>query len=320
MKPQNKIMAIGLNPALQKILHFTAFNEDQVNRADTISFISGGKAANFAKAANNFGANSIIYQFSGGTSGEKYRKILHFEKVQFVNELTKTETRTCSTIISEKSSKVTEIIEPSGMISENEAKELLARAISDLPQFNGIALCGTYPPGIKPKFYAKIAEQARKKNIPLLMDACINVEAVLEEGIEILKINLAELKRLTGKRKVRTAANYIFAKFNVKIIAITDGAKSAHLFLRKSEENPNLGSAHYEYSIPNLKKVINPIGAGDTVSAILLAEYITGKPIHEALKTALAAGSASCLTQHNAVFDAKFAKKLAATDIKLTEQ
>ena len=319
MNFQKKMMAIGLNSALQKLLIFPAFVKGEVNRAETISYISGGKAANFAKAAVRFGTETVIYQFSGGASGEKYLKILDLENLKYVNELTKVETRICSTLMINKTNSVTEIIEPSGVISEDEAKKLLARTINDLPQFNGVALCGTYPPGIKPKFYAKIAEQAEKKNIPLLLDACINVEPVLKEGVEIIKINLDELKALTGKRKPETAANAVFSKFPVKIIAITDGHKSAHLFLQKSADNPKLGCTHYKYSIPKLKKVINPIGAGDTVSAVLLSEYIAGIPIHEAFKTALAAGSASCLTRENAVFDVKLAGKLAATKIKLTE-
>lgn len=320
MKPEKTIMAVGLNPALQKLLHFSSFKDGQVNRAETISFISGGKAANFTKAANNFGTNTVIYQFSGGSSGERYRKILNMEKLQFVNVLTKEETRTCSTIMSGKSSKVTEIIEPSGIIDENEAKKLLAQIISNLKSFHGLALCGTYPPGIKPKFYAKIAEQAIKHNVPLLLDACINIESVLMEGVEILKINMEELKSLTRCRKPETAANAVFEKYKVKILAVTDGPKSAHLFLLNSPSNKKLGFAHYEYTIPKLKKVINPIGAGDTVSAVLLAEYIAKKPIHEAFKSALAAGSASCLTKENAVFDTKLAKKLAANKIKLHEK
>lgn len=320
MKSCNKLMAVGLNPALQKQIIFPEFKEGQVNRADSMSYIPGGKAANFAKAANKNGTDTVIYQFSGGSAGEKYRKILDKENLKFVNQLTKVETRTCSTLISKTKHKVTEIIEPSGIITEDEAKKLLAQIIKDLPEFQGIALCGTFPPGIKPKFYAKIAEQALKYKIPLLMDACINIESVLKESIEILKINLDELNSLTKCKKTETAANAIFAKYNVKILAITDGPKSAHLFLRNEPLSKRQRVSHYVYSIPKLKKVLNPIGAGDTVSAVLLSEYIKGSPVHEAFKTALAAGSASCMNLNNADFDLDIVQKLATNDIKLNEQ
>lgn len=313
-------MAIGLNPALQKLLNFQKFTPGQVNRAEMISYNSGGKAANFAKASINHGTKAVIYQFSGGSSGEKYCKILNLEKLPYVNQETKVETRTCSTLMSNTFTGVTEIIEPSGTILETEAKNLLAHIICEMPQYQGVALCGTFPPGIKAKFYAKIIHQAVKKNIPSLLDACVNVETVLKEGPEILKINLDELKKLSRKRKAETAAVNIFTKYPVKIIAITDGPNSAHLFLRKDTDTKKAKVTHYQYSIPQMKRIINPIGAGDTVSAILLSEYIAGTPLHEAFKLALAAGSASCLTHQNAVFDAKFAKRLAAREIKLTEK
>lgn len=313
-------MAVALNPALQKLLNFREFCPGEVNRAKDISYISGGKAANFAKAAISNGTDAVIYQFTGGTAGEKYVKILKLEKLPSFSQNTSAETRTCSTILNDKNSLVTELIEPSGTILEKEAKRLLAQCLSDLPQFQGLALCGTFPPGIKAKFYAKLTHQAQKLDIPVLMDACIDIIPVLEEGLEILKINLTELKSLTRKRKVETAANTILKNYQVKIIAITDGPRSGHLFLRQQPDSKKAPCTHYEYSIPKLKKVINPIGAGDTVSAVLLSEYLSGTPIHEAFKIALGAGSASCLTHQNAVFDAKFAKKLAATAIKLTEK
>ena len=40
---------------------------------------------------------------------------------------------------------------------------------------------------------------------------------------------------------------------------------------------------------------MNPIGAGDTVSAVLLAGLLNGIPMVPAFATALAAGTASCL-------------------------
>jgi len=320
MKKNNKIIAIGLNPALQKLLTFKQFQAGQVNRAATISYISGGKAANFAKAAANFGSKPVIYQFSGGATGTRYCKILDSCKLPFVNQQTEAETRTCSTIMNSQTDTVTEIIEPSGMIHTHESKQLLAKAMNDIHDFQGIALCGTYPPGIDATFYAKLANQAFAEKIPLLLDACQSIELVLKEGVEILKINLDELKSLSGIKTLKAAVSEIFSKYTVKIIAITDGPKTAHLFAKKHSPDSSQKYTHYEYVIPKLENVINPIGAGDTVSAVLLTEYIAGVSIQDAFKTALAAGSASCLTKQNALFDVNIAKKMAADDIKLIKK
>ena len=83
MRSKPKMMALGLNPALQKLLNFTKFQPGEVNRAETISYIPGGKAANFAKAAINYGCKTVIYQFSGGASGERYCRILDLENLPF---------------------------------------------------------------------------------------------------------------------------------------------------------------------------------------------------------------------------------------------
>ena len=320
MELENKIMVLGLNPALQKLVLFPEFIPFEVNRAREITYTSGGKAANFAKAAMNYGVDAMVYQFCGGSAGNKYCEILRTENIPFINQITAVEPRTCSTLMDEKNAKVTEIIEPAGAVSEKEAKKLLALCLNDMPQFQGIAICGTFPPGIKAKFYAKSACQARKLGKKVLLDAYMDVIPVLKEGISILKINLSELKVLTGKRKARTAATAVFRDFPVEIIAATDGPRPANLFLRQFTNTGRSLCIQYEYSIPELNQIINPIGAGDAVSAVLFAEYLKGTPIHEAFKIALAAGSASCITHQNSVFDLGFAKKLAATEIKLTEK
>ena len=171
-----KILVVGLNPAVQKIVSFQDFKLDQVNRAKDITYISGGKGANFAKASKVVGQDLALYQFSGGAAGEKYLKILKLEKIKYNNQQTISETRTCSTIISDKNSAVTELIEPAGRISESEAKLLLAKIIQDLDKFNGVAICGTFPYGIKDKFYSKIAKVAKEKSIPLLLDSVAAID------------------------------------------------------------------------------------------------------------------------------------------------
>lgn len=320
MGKKNTIMVLGLNPALQKLIFFPDFFPNRVNRAEKISYISGGKGANFAKAVLNYGSYAKVFQFSGGSSGKKYCEIIELEKIPYLNQTSSSETRICSTLISERKQQITEIIEPSGTILEKEAKKLLAQCISSLPKFQGVAICGTFPPGIKAKFYAKLAHQAQKNGKPVLMDSYLDVIPVLKEGVDILKINLSELKQLTGKRKASTAAKAVFKDFPIKIIAVTDGPNNANLFLKQDTNISDSYFTQYDYSIPKLKKVINPIGAGDVVSAVLFAEYLKKTPIHEAFKLALGAGSASCITSHNAVFDNRYARKLAESEIKLTQK
>ena len=313
MNRKKRIMIIGLNPAVQKIVGFQDFQLDQVNRAKEITYISGGKGANFAKASKIMGKNITLYQFSGGAAGKKYLEILKLEKIKYHNQQTSSETRTCSTIISDKNSAVTELIEPPGRISEPEAKLLLAKIIQDVDKFNGIAICGTFPYGIKDKFYSKIADVAKEKSVPILVDSVAAIDKLLIAGIDILKINLEELLSIAKCKSIHASISTIFAKFDVKNIAITDGANPAYLFTKNSRES----CSEYKYNISTLNNVVNPIGAGDTVSAILFNEFVSGKAIHKAFQYALAAGSASCLTRKNSDFDIEVAKEIINNKITI---
>jgi len=99
----------------------------------------------------------------------------------------------------------------------------------------------------------------------------------------------------------------------VDVIAITDGPKNAHLFVHgstASDSSSSIGS-YYEYTIPKLDRIVNPIGAGDTCGATLLSSYLLGHSISDVFRFGLAAASASCLTSEAALFDINVAKEIA---------
>ena len=57
-------------------------------------------------------------------------------------------------------------------------------------------------------------------------------------------------------------------------------------------------------------EIVNPIGAGDTVSAVLLAAILHDVPMHDAFATALAAGTASCLRVKGSSFRVKDVERI----------
>ncbi len=126
----------------------------------------------------------------------------------------------------------------------------------------------------------------------------------------ILKVNAYELRSLAGRHGGRSQpvtaqgmatipeiALAVFAAHHLRWLAVTAGADTAWLF-----ERPCVGSApgqpctwqFYEFRLPTVEGVVNPIGAGDTVGAVFLAQLAAGTPAHAAFACGLAAGSASC--------------------------
>lgn len=73
----------------------------------------------------------------------------------------------------------------------------------------GIALCGTLPPGVTGSTYAMIA-QLKPVNCLLFVDACQDIEPCLESGmVDVLKINVEEASVLAGYGYVRVSCTSI---------------------------------------------------------------------------------------------------------------
>jgi 1-phosphofructokinase len=279
------ILVVGLNPAWQKILIFKEdVNKGEVNRARDMLTFASGKGANFAKVAMRCGNIAMLAQFVGGGTGDMYSSDLNRAGLILLDQYVKAPTRTCTTLLSSVF-EATELIEPSGKISESEGSALFAKIEKHSKLCDAFAVCGTYPPGISVNFYTQIAKLAKESNKPLLLDSYKGITPVLKVGVEILKINRRELAALSEDDNVHRGGMKIIEKYPVKILAVTDGSEKAYLFT---------DGECSEYPISFVSNVINPIGAGDTVSAVLFSEYLKGTPICKAFRKALDAGSESC--------------------------
>jgi fructose-1-phosphate kinase PfkB-like protein len=133
------------------------------------------------------------------------------------------------------------------------------------------------------------------------MDAWMNILPVLEQGVDILKINSEEIFLLTEKNNMEEALGNCLKRFRVGVVAVTAGPGKAYL---ATEE------VIYTYKLPKIEEILNPIGAGDTVSSVMFSEYVSGACPHEAFASGLAAASASCLTNIGGLFSREKAAQI----------
>ena len=307
-----QLLAVGLNPALQKTLVFNHWERGQVSRAREMLWSVGGKGQQFSRAASQLIPGMVtLAQFLGGENGERLGRMIARAGVNQLTVASAGETRSCITVIDAAAGDATELIEPSEPIQPSEAEQLLSRTLQVLErgEMSGLALCGTYPPGVDEEFYAKLA--LSKGKAVLLLDSYQKIESLLATGqVDILKVNAHELRSLAAKccsrsrsvaavgaEPIPETALAVFAAYRLRWLAVTAGPDTAWLF-----ENPcsGPGSCHpctwrfYEFHLPAVEGVVNPIGAGDTVGAIFLTQLSAGAPSHVAFACGLAAGSASC--------------------------
>ena len=297
-----RVLAVGLNPAWQKSLFFDGLRFGEVNRASEAHAMASGKGINFLRAARTWGgAEAVVVQPVGGYTGRLIRDSLREEGLVALSVPVEAPTRTCTTLICGKSTSATEIIEPSGELFREEVEQLKSQIALELERSDALALCGTYPPGISPEFYAWAAASARTAGKPVILDAYKGIHQTLEGGVDFLKINRAELTALTGSADMIESLQLLRRNGSPAVLAVTDGGDDA--FLADSE-------GIWMFSLPPVEPFTNPIGAGDTCTAVMFLEFLAGRAPEEAFACGLAAASASCMTSFPAVYSRTDAERL----------
>ena len=116
------------------------------------------------------------------------------------------------------------------------------------------------------------------------LDGYKSVKKLLEVGVTMYKINRSELEKIVLDLDIKSLSESLsepttaltipemgslfFKAFpKVKLLGVTDGGQNA--FLMKDK-----GMTCYEYILPKLSEVVNPIGAGDTVGAVFMCSVL----------------------------------------------
>ncbi|MPM20643.1 Tagatose-6-phosphate kinase [bioreactor metagenome] len=300
--PKPVILTVGANPAWQKVLHFNQFAYGKVNRADSLMAFASGKGINFCRAARVWdAAETRLVQFAGGHNGMLLTADLDREGLKHETIASEAPTRCCSTCLSEADNVMTELIEPSrgpGRKAEEAALRWLEKA---LPDAAAVALCGQLPAGMEIDFYVRCAQLAARSDVPILIDSWQKIVPVLEAARHAtLKINTEELLALTGISAIVPAMRSLLQRHELDNVAITGGADAAY-FAR--------GNEVWILEVPRLERVENPVGSGDTASAVFWSEYLRGRTPVEAFRAGLAAASANCLSMLCGSFDPATARR-----------
>ncbi len=311
-----KVVVIGANCAWQKVLTFENFRENSINRAKEIYRFSSGKGINFARAAKNYGKVApCVVQFVGGTTGDEILKDLKAEKIDNFSVQVAGDTRVCTTCLDLETLHTTEIIEPSPSATQDDIEkfENICRDLLQSSDVAGVAICGTLIQKVSTELYLKIAEMAIDCGKILLLDSYKNMEKVFElrSSLTFLKINRDELFELTKIGDVKLSMEKLVAQYGFGGVMITDGPEKSYL--------ATIDGKFYEFELSKLDKLINPIGSGDTASAVLLSEYLSSGDLVKSAVMAIAAASANCRSIKCGEFDLNFAQNYAEK-IKIYEQ
>jgi 1-phosphofructokinase family hexose kinase len=281
------ILTLTINPAIDRTV-----TVDRLVFEDRAYILSvkedvGGRGVNASCVIHSFGAPTTAILTAGGKAGaevEKYMKkrgfpseIVHIEK----------ESRTNLTI-SDKQGLTIKLNELGATMSDLELKRLRAAVEKWLPKATWLMICGSIPPGVSSHFYSELIEMATRNGVKTLLDT--DGDALLH-GIEAkptaVTPNQHEAERLLNRALI-TRSQFVEAAHRIQAL----GAKSVLLSLGSRGAMATDGEQMYEVLPPRVDALC-PIGAGDALAAAFVWASNRKRPFQEAIRWAVAAGTAS---------------------------
>lgn len=284
-------LCVTLNPCLDKTLVVPPWtpNEHQV-RGREFGQVVGGKGVNVARALRRLGCAAQPALFLGGELGQLCYRLLH-EQDGFAPLVTWTQspTREILTVRTEDTAEQTGFFDPNPAIQPFERDEMAEKLAHVFA--GGAAWCamsGSSPCQVTDDLFATLVRRARAAGVRTLVDTygdCLNL--ALEVAPDVVKVNRRECEQALGTElnapdAIRTALRQLL-DFGVTYAAVTFGPRGM--------------AAAWDQSVvawrPPAIEVVNPIGAGDAMTAGLVDALSRGDEPSRAFRWAMACAVAS---------------------------
>lgn len=284
------IYTVTLNPAIDYVVRLeTPMQTGTVNRAAGEDYVLGGKGINVSAVLAELDCPSMALGFVAGQTGRWLEEGLRAQGLQtdFIH-LAQGMTRINVKI---KDGRETELNGAGPVISDEERKTL-EQKLDALQPGDLLVLAGSIPSCLPSDTYEILLSRMQGKKVRTVVDASGALLAkVLPLGPFLIKPNREELVELAGgplpdETAVVRAARVLQQRGarNVLVSLAGDGA----LLLDET------GALHRR-SAPQ-GKVVNSVGAGDSMLAGFVAGYLQTGSYEEALRMGTACGSATAFS------------------------
>lgn len=284
------IYTLTVNPSLDYMIQVPQFKAGIVNRSSSEKIIAGGKGINVSLMLKNLGVESCALGFVAGFVGQEIERQLNEKKVMtdFVH-LKNGLSRINVKIHSDQESE----INANGPAIQKEEIEELFNKLNALKENDILVLAGSIPRTLPDDFYAVIMEKLADKKINFVVDAerRILMEALKYKPL-LVKPNNYELGQIFD------------VELNTRDVVIPHAKKIRELGARNvlvslAGEGAVLVDEHgnvFEKAAPK-GKVLNSVGAGDSMVAGFISEYIKTSDTKRAFLMGISAGSASAFCE-----------------------
>lgn len=283
------IYTVTFNPAIDYTVTLSALQPGGLNRNLTEEYLFGGKGVNVSGVLKSLGVESVALGFVAGFTGEGLEKGLqqqgiHTRFIHVAEGMTRINVKI-------KALEETEINGIGPVITEADLQKLYAQ-LDGLQPEDILVLSGSIPGCLPDDTYEQIMAHLQDRDIRIVVDATKDLLVnVLKYRPFLMKPNNHELGELFG-RTLKTDAEIIecarkLQRLGGRNVLVSMAGEGALLL----DEN----GKSYRIGCPK-GKVVNSVGAGDSMVAGFLAGFLQTGDYSYALKLGTAAGSATAFS------------------------
>ena len=280
------IYTVTFNPSLDYIVSVNNFQLGMTNRTATEMMLPGGKGINVSIVLKNLGLENTALGFVAGFTGDEIQR--QVEEIGVNARFIPVDEGISRINLKLQNIEGTEINGQGPVITE-EAIQALYEKLDKLEEGDVLILAGSIPNTLPEDIYERILERLSGKEIRFVVDATKDLLLkVMKYHPFLIKPNNHELGEMFNVELKRKEDIIIHAK---KLQAL--GAQ--HVLVSMAGDGAILVTKDgkvYE-TMPPKGKVVNSVGAGDSMVAGFITGYLNTKDMEKAFRLGVAAGSAS---------------------------
>ncbi|MBT2641770.1 1-phosphofructokinase [Bacillus sp. ISL-41] len=281
------IYTLTLNPSVDYIVEADEIQLGSLNRSLNETKLPGGKGINVSRVLRSLGVESKATGFIGGFTGRYVEEFLNSEDVQTIFVNVEGDTRIN---IKLKAGSETEINARGPEISAI-AKSALKEQIKQLGKGDYLVLAGSIPSSMPDSIYEEIVRICKDTGAEVIVDAEGDLlKNILVHRPFLIKPNHHELGQFFNK-EITEADEAIF--YGKKLVEA--GAKNVIVSLAEKGAVYINENEAYKADVPQ-GEVKSSVGAGDSMVAGFLAQYLKSGDRKEAFRYSVASGSATAFS------------------------
>lgn len=289
------IYTVTFSPALDYIVDLDELKVGAINRSKKEKMLAGGKGINVSFVLSNLGTKSVAMGFLGGFIGDYIQKQVQSKGIDCDFVRLDGNTRINVKI---KGMVETAINGQGPEVGEEKIEELIKK-LEALNEEDILVISGAIPSNLPSDTYERILDRIKNRRVQLVVDTTKEtLLKTLPHHPILVKPNKEELEELFSSSISSDEDLIFYAKKLIEMgaqnVIVSLGGEGAMLV--KGD------GSHLKQASPK-GKAINTVGAGDSLVAGFLDEYVRSRDIEKAFKRGIATGSASAFSEELATLE-----------------